>query len=116
MSREKWKSIKIQEDTYEALRRMGTGISKAVDLLLKAQQAQLEEKLQDIEKKGAEIAEVLFRHGFFDIKFKGLTIDDVWQDSDTIFIKAKVGISIPNDAVRNRVISILKGDSDADKD
>lgn len=65
---DKYKSVKIPKETYEELKKLGQGISRAVTALVKSREALIEEKFSELESKGREIAELLFRYGVFDVR------------------------------------------------
>ena len=105
-----WKTIKVRRETYEELKRMGEGISRAVDLLVKTQKEAFQRKVKDIEKTAGEIADILLRSGIFDIKFRGAGISGVEEDGTLIRIRGFVDIDIPNDEARAEIIRVLEGD------
>jgi len=107
---DEWKTIKIKRETYEELKRMGEGISKAVETLVKAQKEAFQRKIEDIEETAGEIADILLRSGIFDIKFRGAGISGVEEDGTILRIRGFVNIDIPNDEARTEIIRVLKGE------
>lgn len=109
---EKWHSIKVREETYEELKRMGEGIGKAVDILVKEQKQKFERKLEDIEASAGDIANILLEAGIFDIKFKGAGVSDIEENGTLIRVRGYVNIDIPNDDARSQILSVLKGEEE----
>ena len=107
---EDWKTIKVRKETYEELKRMGEGISKAVDTLVKAQKEAFQKKIEDIEETAGEIADILLRSGIFDIKFRGAGINGVEEDGTILRIRGFVNIDIPNDEARAEIVRLLRGE------
>lgn len=107
--KESWKSIKVKEKVYEDLKRMGVGIGKAVEILAKSQKEEIESKIEDIKGVGADIAEIMFEHGIFDIRFAGAGFHDVIEDGDILQIRGFVNVVVPNEEARAKIIETLKG-------
>jgi len=103
-----YKSIKVREDVYEELKKMGIGISKAIEILLKEQKEKIMEKMESIEKIAQDIGEVMLSEGIFDIRFRGAKILDVQESDDDIAITGMVVINIPNEHARKVLIEKLK--------
>jgi len=108
MSRE-WKTIKVPEELYEKLKAMNVGISKAIEVLLESQREKLEQKIEDVEKVGREVAEILFRSGFFNIRVKGASLDRIEQDGDDVIFHGTFAITVPDEDVRKKIIEVVKG-------
>ena len=104
---EGWKSIKVKGKVYNDLKRMGKGVGKAVEILVKDQQEAFEHKLEDIEEVGKEIASILFESGVFDIKFAGAGIEDIEEDGELLVIKGYINVEIPNEEARAQIIDTL---------
>jgi predicted CopG family antitoxin len=114
--RKEYKSIKVKEDVYEGLKKMGVGLSKAVEVLLKKQREEIERKIDDVGRIGSEIAEIMLRHGFFDIKILKTAIIDVEEDGDILNIKGCISLSIPNEEARIKIKEVLcRGASGGEK-
>lgn len=116
MSEEKepdeWKSIKIKEKVYESLKKMGKGISGAVEILVKDQQEKIERKIEDVKEISNELAAIMLEQGIFDIRFKGAGVSDVIEDGDTITVRGFINVLIPNQEARQRIIEVLKGEKE----
>lgn len=105
-----WKTIKVTEETYEELKKMGKGIGKAVEILVEGQKKAFEEKLEDVEGIAEDIAAVLFESGIFDIRFKGFGVDDITEEGTMIHVRGFIDIDIPNAEAREQIIAIVKGE------
>jgi len=110
MSKEKedYKTIKVKESTYKELKEMGQGISKAVETLVKDKKQEVEEQLKTIEEVGTNIANIMLDSGFFDIKFKGISINNVEEEGEDIRINGTVVLGIGHEGVRKSIIEALK--------
>jgi len=102
-----FKTIKVRKETYDELKRLGVGISKAVEILVEEQKHRIQRKIDDIRAVGKDIANILLEHGVFDIRFKGAEITDVQVDGDTIYITARAGVSIPNEEARMKILEVI---------
>ena len=107
---DEWKTIKVKKETYEELKRMGEGISRAVDTLVKAQKEAFQKKIEDIEETAGEIADILLRSGIFDVKFRGAGISGVEEDGTILRVRGFVNIDIPNDEARAEIVRLLRGE------
>jgi len=105
----RWRSIKVKEETYEGLKKLGMGIGKAVDLLLKVQREKVERTLSDIESLGRELADKLLDAGVFDIRFKGAKVEEVIEEGDCITMRGSVTIQIPSEELRQRIVEVIRG-------
>lgn len=110
--REGWKSIKIRESTYEELKKMGEGISKAVEILVEDKKSRIKRKIQDVKNISNDIAQILLEHGVFDIRFTGAGIQSVREDGDVVNITGVVGLRIPNSEARNKIVQVLTGEEE----
>jgi len=114
--RKEYKSIKVREDVYEGLKKMGIGLSKAVEVLLEKQREEIGKRIDDIGRIGSEIAGIMLRQGFFDIKILKTAITDVEEDGDVLNIKGYISISIPNQEAREKIKEVLcRGASGGEK-
>jgi hypothetical protein len=104
-----YKTVKVRKDTYEALKRMGVGIGKAIEMLVKQQEQAVTRKIEDIEKAGRELAELFLKHGLFDIKLNGAGISGVTESGDVVRVSGYIDIRIPNDEARQKLVEVLKG-------
>ena len=109
MSEEEWKSIKVKKGVYEDLKRMGKGIGKAVEILVKTQKSEVEKKIEDVKGLGSDIAQIMLEHGIFDIKFAGAGVEEVEENGDTLQIRGFVNVVIANEEARELVIEALTG-------
>lgn len=113
---EEWKSIKVKESTYKNLKKMGKGISQAVELLVEQQKEQIETKIQDVKAVADDIAGILMEHGVFDIKFAGAGIQDITEHGETVCIKGFVRVTIPNEEARAKLVEVLKGKEEEEEE
>ena len=110
MSEEKWRTIKVKKETYEQLKKMGVGIGRAVDLLVRLQKKKLERKIEDIREAASEIADILVEHGLFSIRVGSCGIESVEVEGDQVYVKGYANLIIPDEEVRNKIIEILRGE------
>ena len=113
--KQEWKSIKVTEETYKHLKKMGKGIGKAVEILVKRQREAFEEKLEDVEEVAGDIASVLLESGIFDISFKGAGIEDIEENGTMVRIKGFINIDIPDEDARAQIMSIIKGEEEEEE-
>lgn len=106
----KWTTVKIPEGTYEALKKMGLGISGAIQVLVESQQRALEMKMGEIEETGREIANILMESGFFNVKFLGGNVTSVNEKGSVITVHGYFAIDIPNEEARQKIIEKLRGE------
>lgn len=111
-----WKSIKVKEKVYEDLKKMGKGISGAVEILVKNQKEKIERKIEDVKEISNELAAIMLEQGIFDIRFKGAGVTDVIEDGDTITVRGFVNVLIPNDEARQKIIQVLKGEKEEEEE
>lgn len=107
-----WRSIKVRENTYEELKKMGEGIGKAVDILVKEQKERFEEKIGEVDELAGDIATVLFDSGIFDVKFKGMVVEKAAEYGSLVRFRGYVDIDIPNADARTRIIDLLTGEEE----
>ena len=107
---EEWKTIKVKKDTYEALKKMGVGIGRAVDLLVRLQKKRIERKIEDISEAASEIADILVKHGLFSIRLDSCGIESVEVEGDQVHVRGYANLIIPDEEVRNKIIEILRGE------
>jgi len=110
---DEWQTIKVRKKTYNQLKKLNVGISRAIDILLETQREMIENKIEDLRRMGESIAEVLFRYGVFNIKVQGASIDGVEENGETITITGRVNIYVPHDEVRSKIVEILRGGESA---
>lgn len=113
---DEWKTIKVKKETYEELKKMDEGISKAVDMLVKAQKEALQRKIIDLEKSAGEIADILLRSGIFSVKFRGAGISGLEENGSILTIRGFINIDIPNPEARAEIVRILKGGEEDEQD
>lgn len=104
---EAFKSIKVKESTYDELQSMGQGISKAVEILVSAKKESVGAKIDDISEISAELADIMFASGVFDIKFKGSGIENVEMDDDSVTIHGFIAVGIADRDAREEVYRVL---------
>lgn len=109
---EEWKSIKVKESVYKDLKKMGKGISQAVEILVKSQKEEIETKIEDVKDVADDIAAILLEQGIFDIRFAGAGVKDITENGDTVEIKGFIRVVIPNAEARQKLIEVLKGKED----
>lgn len=107
---DEWKSIKVKESVYKDLKKMGTGISGAVEILVKDQKDKIERKIEDVKEISNELAAIMLEQGIFDIRFKGAGVTDVIENGNTITVRGFINVLIPNEEARQRIIEVLKGE------
>lgn len=105
-----YQSIKVRKDVYDDLKRMGVGIGKAIEILVKTQQEQITRKIENIEAVSNDIVELMLQHGVFDIRFAGAGINSVVEADKVVQINGYVNISIPNEEARTKLVEILRGE------
>jgi len=104
-----WKSIKVKKNVYDAIKRIGGGsISKALELIVKAQQRKIERKLGEINEIANEIVQLMFKHGLFSIKLAGFAIDSVELDGEYLNIKGNIRLYIPSEELRSKMYDLFK--------
>jgi len=106
----KWTTVKVPKETYDALKRMGMGIGKAIEVLVKSQQQRLEQRLGEIEEAGRDIADILIKSGFFNIKLLGGKVTEVSEEGSRLTISGYLVVDVPNEDVRKRIIERLRRD------
>lgn len=106
--KEDFKSIKVKSGTYEKLKNMGMGISKAVDTLTEAKAEAVSEKIGEISAMGEQMAGVLLESGILDIKFKGVGIESVKEVGNVIQINGYVKVEIPDEETRKAIIEVFE--------
>lgn len=121
------KSIKIDEEVYERLKKL-KGDKSFNELLRNTLEAiekakteavqQYTEKLEDIREIAMDIATTLMQKGYFDIKLRGMYIENVEDIPGGITITGKIVIDIPSIEVKATLLekfrSLLGGEEDAD--
>lgn len=112
--RKEYKSIKVPEETYKDLKDLGKGIGKAVEVLVDEQKERFTEQIENIEGIADDLAEVIFESGIFDIKFKGMAIEEIEEVGDLLRIKGVVRVEIPNEDARYQIMTILKREETED--
>lgn len=113
---EEWKSIKVKKRTYEDLKKMGKGISQAVEILVESQKEEIETKIEDIKDVADDVAQILLEHGVFDIRFAGAGVEDIKEDGETITVKGFIRVIIPHEEARAKLIEVLKGKEKAEEE
>lgn len=111
-----WRSIKVRENTYEELKKMGEGIGKAVDILVKEQREAFEKKIGEVDELAGDIATVLFDSGIFDIKFKGMVVEKAAEYGSLVRFRGYVDIDIPNAEARIQIIDLLTGEEEEEEE
>ncbi len=120
------KSIKIDEEVYERLKKL-KGDKSFNELLRNTLEAiekakseavqQYTEKLEDIREIAMDIATTLMQKGYFDIKLRGMYIENVEDIPGGITITGKIVIDIPSIEVKATLLekfrSLLGGEEDA---
>jgi predicted CopG family antitoxin len=105
--KEKWKTVKIRTETYEQLKKLGTGISEAIDILVKEKASEIETSLEQASVLGRQIADEMLKAGLWNIRFRGFKIDSVDSKGETVSISGRVMIDIPSESAREKIIEVI---------
>jgi hypothetical protein len=106
--KKRFKTIKVDEETYKKLKESGFGISKAVAVFVKAAEKTMQSKLEQIQGIGEQIMSHLAAQGFFNISFGGYGLEAVEEESDAVVFRGWVKLRIPNPELRAKLIEIAK--------
>ena len=110
MEMSEWKSIKVRKEIYEKLKGMGVGISKAIEILVKAQKKQIERRFVELEKAADELVKYMFEKGVFDIKITGASVTSVEEIGSTVRIEGCIDVYIPDEDIRRKIVEMLGGE------
>jgi len=101
---DKYANIKVKKETYQELKRLGVGISKAVETLAAAQKEAIQEKIGEVSEIGKELADIMMEKGLLDIKFKGLKVESASEEGEDVIFRGLVRIGIPNAEARAQLL------------
>jgi predicted CopG family antitoxin len=110
----RFRTIKVSEDVYEDLKRMGIGISRALEIIVKSQRSVIESKMGEIERSANEIARLMLERGFFDIRLRGVGVSSVEEQDDSLIVYGYCKISIPDGDLRSKIKNVLEGNVGAE--
>ena len=122
------KSIKIDEEVYEKLKKLKGDRSfnellrntlEAIERAKSEAVEQYTERLEDIREIAMDIASTLMRKGYFDIKLRGLYIENVEDIPGGISITGRIVIDIPSIEVKATLLEKFKsllGEGDVDRE
>jgi len=102
-----WTTIKIGKETKEKIEKMGKGIGKAIETLVEEKEDAVSKHLEEIKDMSDELVEELMASGFLDIRFAGISMDDIAEEGSQIVVKGTVRVEIPDEHTRKTVINIL---------
>ena len=105
--REDFKSIKVKESTYEEIKGMGVGISKAMELLVSAKKDAVTKKMGDLTEISSELVDIMLASGVFDIKFRGSGLESIELQDDGIIIRGFITVGISDKDAREEVYRVL---------
>jgi hypothetical protein len=111
-----YKTVKIPEEAYEVLKNLqkqGVPITRVLEMLVmsykKGVEKKIEETVTETKKRAEEIAEAMFRKGFFDIRFREGKVTEVYEDGDDLVIRGYVRLTIPDEEIRQLIKETVKG-------
>lgn len=105
--REDFRSVKVKESTYEDLKGMGMGISKAMEVLVSAKKDAVAKKMDNLTEISSELADIMFTSGVFDIKFRGSGVENVELQDDGITIRGFITVGISDRDAREEVYRVI---------
>lgn len=74
---------------------------------MQTQEKAISEKLEEVQKVGSDIADVLFEQGFFDIRVVGTAIENIDIDDNVLTIRGYIAVSIENPTSRQQIYELL---------
>lgn len=99
--------MKVPKEVHNHLKSYGKGIGKALEIMMRTQEKVIAGKLEEVQKVGSDIADILFEQGFFDIRVVGTAIENIDIDDSVLTIRGHIAISIENPAARQQIYELL---------
>jgi hypothetical protein len=110
--KKEYKTVKIPEEAYEVLKNLqkqGVPITRVLEMMVMSYRKGIEEKVEETKRKAEEVAEAMFRKGFFDIRFREGRVTEVYEDGDDLIIRGYVRLTIPDEEIRQMIKETVKG-------
>jgi hypothetical protein len=110
--KKEYKTVKIPEEAYEVLKNLqkqGVPITRVLEMMVMSYRKGVEEKVEETKRKAEEIAEAMFRKGFFDIRFREGKVTEVYEDGDDLVIRGYVRLTIPDEEIRQMIKDAVRG-------